>query len=61
MGLEAFRQFHGNAERNEFELSLLQGDVFRGAQVDPVGFPVDVPQFLDLVGKVFDADGLTHL
>lgn len=61
MGLVAGGQLHGDAEGHELELALFQRDVLRGTQVDPVGFPVDVPQLLDLVRKVFDANGLTHL
>lgn len=61
MGLIALGQFHSNSQRNQFKLSRFQADILRGTQIDPIGFTVNISQFLYFVRKIFDLDGFHSL
>lgn len=49
------RQLHGNAERDELELSGLQGDGFCGTKIDPVTVR-DLSHFFNAFVVILDLD-----
>ena len=56
MGLIAFRQFHGDSQRDQLKFPCFKDNVLRGPQVDPIGFPVYVSQLIDFIRKILDLD-----
>ena len=58
MGLIAFGQLHGHAQRDQIKIPLFHDHILGRPQVDPVGLAADGPELFNFVAEIADPDGL---
>ena len=51
MGFVSLWKFHGDSKWNKSKISLLQTKIISSTKVDPVGLPINISKFLNLISK----------
>lgn len=61
VSLVSSRELHGNAQRNQLKLTLLQFHILSGSQVNPVRLTADVLQLAYLIAQIANLDCFSHM